>query len=195
VATNCGQIKTGSLARSDRTAKYNQLMRIEEELGPAARYAGASVLKAEEKCRKLLPSRLIASVGISAGLLERLVKEHSMQYAILVFEGQADFAKREGPDAEAYWAGWGAYSQALAQAKVFVSGAGLLPPDTATTVRLRDGKRMIHDGPYAEAKEMLAGLFIIEVADLDAALGWAAKCPAASYASVEVRPVMPRSAA
>ena len=45
VATNCGQIKTGSLARSDRTAKYNQLIRIEEELGPAARYAGRAVLK------------------------------------------------------------------------------------------------------------------------------------------------------
>jgi enolase len=52
VATNCGQIKTGSLARSDRTAKYNQLIRIEEELGPMARYAGTGIQRAERKAKR-----------------------------------------------------------------------------------------------------------------------------------------------
>ena len=72
-----------------------------------------------------------------------------------------------------------------------VSGAGLMPPDTATTVRIRDGQRLVADGPFADTKEQLGGFFVIDVADLDTALEWAARSPAATYSSVEVRPVMP----
>lgn len=115
-----------------------------------------------------------------------------MQYMLLFTESAADFAKREDPvEAPAYWGAWTAYAGALAGSGVMVSGAGLQPPATATTVRIRDGKRQVHDGPYAESKEMLAGFFVIEVPDLDAALEWAARSPSSGYAATEVRPVLP----
>ena len=69
-----------------------------------------------------------------------------------------------------------------------VGGSALQPPAVATTVRQRDGKRQVQDGPYAETKEQLGGYYEIEVADLDTALDWAARCPAASTGAVEVRP-------
>ncbi len=114
-----------------------------------------------------------------------------MQYMILNFEDAATFETRNNPDkAPAYWGSWIAYSQALAASGVMVGGNGLQPPVTATTLRLRDGKRHVQDGPFADAKEQLGGYFIIDVADLDTALDWAARSPAAAYGSVEVRPVM-----
>ena len=114
-----------------------------------------------------------------------------MQYTILCYETPADFARRDNPaEAGAYWAGWSAYGATLAQAGVFVSGAGLLPPATATTVRTRATGRTVQDGPFAEVKEHLGGFFIIEVPDLDAALDWAAKAPSSASASTEVRPVL-----
>jgi hypothetical protein len=79
----------------------------------------------------------------------------------------------------------------MAQAGVIVNGDGLQGPHTATTVRIRDGKRLVQDGPFADAKEQLGGYFVIEVPDLDTALEWAARAPSAATASVEVRPVMP----
>ena len=83
-----------------------------------------------------------------------------------------------------------AYGAALMEAGVFVGGAGLASPRSATTVTVRDGKRQVHDGPYAESKEFLAGFGIIDVPDLDTALEWAARHPAAAFASVEVRPLL-----
>ena len=81
-------------------------------------------------------------------------------------------------------------SQALAQSGIMKGGHGLQLPETGTTVRLRDGKRHVQDGPYADSKEQLGGYFILDVPDLDVALDWAARCPAAPDGSVEIRPVM-----
>lgn len=115
-----------------------------------------------------------------------------MQYAILVYETPAELAAREDPArAGAYWAAYTAYSQALVEAGVARGGAGLHPPAMATTVRLRGGQRQVQDGPFADTKELLGGLFLIDVPDLDAALEWAARCPAAATGSVEVRPQLP----
>ena len=114
-----------------------------------------------------------------------------MQYTILVNETAADFARRSSAEAPAYWGAYMAYNAALAAAGVFVGGAGLQPPATGTTVRLRGGARQVHDGPFADTKEQLGGYYIIEVPNLDAALEWAAKCPAAPTGSVEVRPHVP----
>lgn len=115
-----------------------------------------------------------------------------MRYMIAFLETADDFAKRQDPDAAGpYWGAWNAYMGAMGQAGIMVQGNGLLPPDTASTVRLRDGQREVHDGPFADTKEQLAGYCIIDVADLNAALDWAAKSPAALTGSVEVRPVMP----
>lgn len=115
-----------------------------------------------------------------------------MQYAILVYETPAELGAREDPArAGTYWAAYTAYSQALAGSGVIVGGAGLHPPAMATTVRLRGGQTHVQDGPFADTKEQLGGLFLIEALDLDAALAWAARCPAAATGSVEVRPMLP----
>ncbi len=114
-----------------------------------------------------------------------------MQFTILCYESAADFARRADPaEAGPYWAGWSAYGATLAQAGVLVSGLGLLPPGTATTVRTGGGGRTVQDGPFAEVREQLGGFFVIEVPDLDAALDWAAKAPSSASASTEVRPVL-----
>lgn len=89
-----------------------------------------------------------------------------------------------GPDA------WAACVQAIRQSGIVRSGNGLEPPETGTTVRLRDGRRDVQDGPFADTKEQLGGFFVIEVPDPDAALDWAARCPAATGGAVELRPVM-----
>lgn len=112
-----------------------------------------------------------------------------MNYTILIYETPADFIARNDPEQQqAYWASWPPYSQALKNAGVFVSGSGLQPPEAATTVKLRDGKPLVQDGPYADTKEQLGGFFIIDVPDLDSALAWAVRCPRLAGAVVEVRP-------
>jgi hypothetical protein len=110
-----------------------------------------------------------------------------MKYALLVHQTQEHFDRRN--DATAVAAGK-AYGEALQAAGIFVGGAGLDSPQNTTTVSVRDGKRQVHDGPYAETKEFLAGFGIIDVPNLDAALEWAARHPAAGFASIEVRPLL-----
>ena len=115
-----------------------------------------------------------------------------MQFMLILNETAEDFAQRNSPaQAQEYWGGWNAFIGAMAKAGVIVKGDGLMGPSSATTLRLRDGKRMIEDGPFADTKEQLGGYFVIEVPDLDAALDWAARAPSARTASVEVRPVLP----
>ena len=121
-----------------------------------------------------------------------------MQFMLAFKETPADFAARESDTQSGpYWGAWTAYIGAIAQAGIIVSGNALLPPATGTVVRLRDGTRSltdlgtVQDGPYADSKEQLAGYFIIEVPNLDAALEWAARSPCAATGSTEVRPVMP----
>jgi hypothetical protein len=77
----------------------------------------------------------------------------------------------------------------MQKAGVVVGGERLRPTASATTVRTAGGKTQVLDGPYAESKEQLGGLFIIDVPDLDAAVSWAARCPAASTGTIEVRPI------
>jgi len=115
-----------------------------------------------------------------------------MKYTILIYENESDFSARTGgPRKEAYWGSYRAYAQALTEAGIMVGGAPLQPPPLATTVRQRDGKRQVQDGPYAETKEQLGGYIVIDVPDLDKALDWAARCPAAATGAVEVRPNLP----
>jgi hypothetical protein len=85
---------------------------------------------------------------------------------------------------------WFQYTQDLEAAGVKVAGDALQPGDTATTVCVRGGETVISDGPFAETKELIAGYYILDVPDLDAALAWAAKMPAIDTNVVEVRPVM-----
>lgn len=111
-----------------------------------------------------------------------------MQYAMLIHEPATDFARRDDPT---YWGAWTAYIGALNAAGVMTGGNGLQPPGTATTLRLRDGGRHVQDGPFADTKEQLGGFIVLEVADLETALDWAARCPAAGTGSLELRQVLP----
>jgi hypothetical protein len=112
-----------------------------------------------------------------------------VKYILLIYETPADFASRH-PDRRAdYLAAWRAYYQALLGAGAYVGGAPLKDVATATTVRMSDGRRLVQDGPFAEAKEQLGGFVILDLPSLDAALTWAARCPAAATGAVEVRPM------
>ena len=108
-----------------------------------------------------------------------------MKYALLVFQPKESFDRRD----DAMMAAGRAYGEALQAAGIFIGGAGLESPQAATTVSVRNGKRQVHDGPYAETKEFLGGFGIIDVPNLDAALEWAARHPAAGFASIEIRPL------
>lgn len=115
-----------------------------------------------------------------------------MQFMLIYRETESEVAKRADPQAAPhYWGAWNAYIGALVGAGVVVSGNGLQPPTTATTVRVRDGKRQVQDGPFADTREHLGGYFIIDVPSLDNALEWAARAPCAANGSTEVRPVLP----
>ena len=113
-----------------------------------------------------------------------------MKYMMLIYETEADFAARTNEKKETYWAAWRAYHKALVDAGVLVNGNALQPYSTATTVRSKGGKRQVQDGPYAETKEQLGGFIILELPSLDAALDWAARCPAAATGAVELRPIL-----
>ncbi len=92
-----------------------------------------------------------------------------------------DEAIRETQDA------FGAYGRALEEAGVLVAGEVLASASSTTTLTLRGGSLEVQDGPFAETKEALAGVFVVDVPDLDAALGWAEKCPGAQFGVMEVR--------
>ena len=115
-----------------------------------------------------------------------------MQYMLMFQETPEEFAARTDPKAApAYWGAWNAYIGAMMGAGIVVNGNGLQPPHTATTVRMRGGKRQVQDGPYADTREHLAGYFVIEVPSLDVALEWAARAPCAATGGSELRPVLP----
>ena len=116
-----------------------------------------------------------------------------MQFALLVYESPETFAARNNDDPDPYRGAWRAYYKALVEAGVYVAGDPLEVPETATTVRVTDGKRRVQDGPVAETKEQLGGFMILELPSLDAALDWAARCPAASAGAIEVRPLAPET--
>jgi len=109
-----------------------------------------------------------------------------MKYMLLIHDDAT--LRPEGED-EAINKAYFEYTQELVSAGVIQGGDALEAPSTATTVRVRKGQTLTTDGPFAETKEQLGGFYIVDVADLDTALGWAAKIPSAAWGSVEVRPV------
>ena len=112
-----------------------------------------------------------------------------MQYILLLHANEAGFAQMTPEQQQQGMAAYVAYSEALAKAGVVKGSNRLRPVATATTVRVVDGKTQVLDGPYADTKEQLGGYFLIDVADLDAALSWAARCPGAGNGTVEVRSI------
>lgn len=113
-----------------------------------------------------------------------------MEY-LLLFHSPAPELELEpdDPSAAAHWQSWRAYLGALHAAGVARSGNALQPPYTATTIRVRGEQRQIHDGPFADTKEMLGGYLVIEVPSLDEAIRWAERSPSSLRGSTEVRPI------
>ena len=113
-----------------------------------------------------------------------------MQYLLLIYRSEAELAKMNPDARQKMSAEYGAYTQSIVQSGHFKAGDGLQPSTTATTVRVRDGKMLTTDGPFAETREQLGGYYLVEAKDLDTALGLAARIPGARDGSIEVRPVM-----
>jgi hypothetical protein len=116
-------------------------------------------------------------------------EETTMQYMLLVYSDQKVGAAMPAAAMADAVAAYQAYTEALQAAGVLVGSNRLAYSDTASTVRVRDGKTQVLDGPYAETKEQLGGYYLVEAENLDAALTWAARCPGAAHGSVEVRPL------
>ncbi|SIS67211.1 Uncharacterized conserved protein [Roseivivax lentus] len=110
-----------------------------------------------------------------------------MKYTFLLYSDPTGFAGLTEEDWAREKEVYGAYIGALKAAGIFVSTDWLQPVATATTLSTRDGKTRIEDGPFAETVETLGGYFVVDLPDLDAAIAWAEKCPAAQYGKVEIR--------
>ena len=117
-----------------------------------------------------------------------------MQYLLMLYVDEAGWPKLARAEQEKGMAAYTAYTQALAAAGVLKGSNRLQPSSAGTTVRVANGKSQVLDGPYADSKEQIGGYYLIDVPDLDAAISWAARCPAANHGTVEVRPVWAGSA-
>ena len=112
---------------------------------------------------------------------------------LLIYDDEKARAKMSDQERAAMFKDYGQFTESIRASGAFQAGAPLQPTSTATTVRMKQGKTVTTDGPFAETKEQLGGFYLIEVPDLNAALDWAARCPAAASGVVEVRPVLPRN--
>jgi len=112
-----------------------------------------------------------------------------MQYLLMIYGNEAGMLAAGKEQTGEVLAAYPAYTEALNKAGVIRGGERLRPTAEATTVRVKDGKTNVLDGPYADTKEQLGGFYLIDVPDLDAALSWAARCPGAAMGTMEVRPI------
>ena len=117
-----------------------------------------------------------------------------MQYLLMLYVNESGWTKLSKAEQEQGVAAYTAYTEALTKASVLKGANRLQPSASATTVRTTHGKTQVLDGPYVDSKEQLGGYYLIDAPDLDAALSWAARCPAAGHGVVEVRPLWAPSA-
>ena len=113
-----------------------------------------------------------------------------MRYLCTIYGDESEWESATPDQISAVMAAYEAFGREVHESGVFVAGEGLELTSSATTVRVRDGERVLSDGPYAETKEQLGGFYLLECGSLDEAIDWAAKIPGAASGSVEVRPVM-----
>jgi hypothetical protein len=113
-----------------------------------------------------------------------------MQYLCLIYEDEKEWQKLPPAETEAILREYSAYSESMQRSGNYLGGNGLQPTNTATTVRVRQGKVATIDGPFAETKEQLGGYYLLKARDLNEAIQLASKIPGARFGSVEVRPVM-----
>ena len=113
-----------------------------------------------------------------------------MRYLLSIYTDESGMADATPQQTSEVMNAYNAFTEEITAAGVMLGGDGLQPTATATTMRVRDGERLLTDGPFAETKEQLGGFYLIDVDTLDEALDWAAKIPGASWGSIEVRPVV-----
>jgi hypothetical protein len=116
-----------------------------------------------------------------------------MRYALLIVDAETARPSPAPPSPEVaaqVMQEYSAYTQMLKDRGIYLGGEALQPNPTATTVRVEDGRTIVTDGPFIEAKEALGGFYLVEAGDLDEALELAAACPGAKWGAIEVRPVM-----
>jgi len=114
-----------------------------------------------------------------------------MKYLLLIYGNEADFAGMSEAEQGQVFGEYMAYSSAIKKSGHYIGGEALQPVATATTVRLKNGKPLTTDGPFAETKEQLGGYYLVEAKHLDEAIGLAARIPTHGMGSVEVRPILP----
>ena len=112
-----------------------------------------------------------------------------MEYLLMLHSEEAGWDQMTKEQQQQGYAAYIAYTEALKQAGALRGSNRLRPSANSTTVRVANGKPQVLDGPYVESKEQFGGYYLIDVADLDAAISWASRCPGASHGTVEVRPV------
>lgn len=113
-----------------------------------------------------------------------------MRYMILIYGDPSVYAQMSQDIQQAEFAGYMAFNQETGERGILKYAGQLQPANLATTVRIRDGKTLTTDGPYAETKEHLGGFYVLDCKDLDEAIELAAKLPAVTHGSVEIRPIM-----
>jgi hypothetical protein len=113
-----------------------------------------------------------------------------MQYILLIYDNENAMKSRSPAEMGQLMSAYQKFSQEIVSAGNFKAGDPLQPTNTATTVRNREGKTLVTDGPFAETKEQLGGYYLIEAKDLDEAIAIAARVPSAQSGSIEVRPIM-----
>jgi hypothetical protein len=112
-----------------------------------------------------------------------------MKYALLIYTEEVDPSTMDPAEGEKVMGEYAAFTQSIAERGIMKAGEALHPTDSATTVRVRNGETVTTDGPFAETKEAMGGFYIVDVADLDAAIAVAAELPGSWYGTVEIRPV------
>jgi hypothetical protein len=113
-----------------------------------------------------------------------------MRYMMLIYDNEALDEARTEAEQKAIFADYRKFTDEVRAKGLMEAGAPLMPTSSATTVRMKNGKRITTDGPFAETKEQLGGYYLLNCKTLDEALEYAAKIPAAKYGCIEVRPVM-----
>jgi hypothetical protein len=117
-----------------------------------------------------------------------------MKYMLLIYDDEKNFGKMSKAALGQIMGEYGQFGQEIRASGNFQAGSQLQPTAMATTVRVRDGKRLVTDGPFAETREQLGGYILIEAKDLDEAIAIAARVPSARMGTVEVRPLVQASA-
>jgi hypothetical protein len=131
-----------------------------------------------------------SSVRLEAGDPANQQECKDMQYLLMIYRNEAELAKMDPAARQKMSAEYGTFTQSIIQSGHFKAGDGLQPTTTATTVRVRDGKVLTTDGPFAETREQLGGYFLVDAKDRDEAIAIAARIPMAQKGTVEVRPVV-----